>query len=234
MPFQAGHQRRGAGVRRTRSLWLSIAFVLALVAGSVALFVSGTVPAPPGTPEPVMDRAVESIRRRVDAFGTSEPTIFVSGSTIEVQIPGLARGTTQERPAPPSERFCLVGSGDISYGCFPDEAAAEAALADVQVGSLTRSVCLTGLGTEDGPCFGTQKQAQAAIDALEVTPAAQVSPAPSPAPAAGTFCVTGPDLGSPVCDLGSKADAQAVIDAVDTTASIQYCLQGADGSTLTG
>ncbi|HEU4356713.1 MAG TPA: protein translocase subunit SecD [Actinomycetota bacterium] len=238
-------------MRRTRGLWLSIAFVLVLVAGSVALFLTGTGPvlgldleggvsvtlsAPPGTPEPVMDRAVESIRRRVDAFGTSEPTIFVSGSTIEVQIPGLARGTTEERPAPPSERYCLVGAGDISYGCFPDQVAAETALAEVQVGSVTRSVCLTGLGTEDGPCFATQKQAQAAIDALEVTPAGQVSPAPSPSPspAAGTFCVTGPDLGSPVCDLGSKEEAQALIDAVGTTASVQYCLQGADGSTLTG
>ena len=135
-------------MRKTRGLWISIVFVLVLVAGSMALFVTGTGPvlgldleggvsvtlsAPDGTAESVMDRAVENIRRRVDAFGTSEPTIFVSGSTIEVQIPGLARGTVEERTR---GEYCLVGEGDVSYGCLPDEAAADTALAAVTIRSF--------------------------------------------------------------------------------------------------
>ncbi|HEX5950586.1 MAG TPA: hypothetical protein VFZ96_06255, partial [Actinomycetota bacterium] len=236
-------------MRRTRGLWISIACVLALVAGSIALFLTGTGPvlgldleggvsvilsAPDGTPEPVMERAAESIRRRVDAFGTSEPTIFVSGSTIEVQIPGLARGSIEERPAEAGERYCLVGADEVSYGCYPDEAAAEAALADVEVASLTQSVCLTGLSESDGPCFATEKQAQDAIDGLEAVPASRATPAPSPAPAEGTFCVTGPDLGTPICDFASKADANAAIEGVGTAVNVQHCLQAPDGSTLTG
>ncbi|HEU4529000.1 MAG TPA: protein translocase subunit SecD [Actinomycetota bacterium] len=236
-------------MRRTRGLWISIALVLALVAGSIALFLTGTGPllgldleggvsvilsAPDGTPEPVMERAAESIRRRVDAFGTSEPTIFVSGSTIEVQIPGLARGSIEERAAGPDERYCLVGADDLSYGCYPDEAAAEAALADIEVEALTQSVCLTGLNDADGPCFATEEQAQDAIDGLEAVPASRATPAPSPPPAEGSFCVTGPDLGTPVCGFASKEDARAAIDGVGTAVNVQHCLRAADGSTLSG
>ena len=48
--------------------------------------------APEGTPDTVMNQALENIRNRIDAFGTAEPLLFVTGNTIEVQIPGLARG----------------------------------------------------------------------------------------------------------------------------------------------
>lgn len=230
-------------MRRARGLWLSIGFVLALVAGSAALFATGRGPvlgldleggvsvilsAPEGTPRSVMDQAVENIRRRVDAFGTAEPNIFVTGSTIEVQIPGLARGSIEERPA---DEHCLVGPGGVSYGCYRDAAAAEAALAKVSVEPVVRSVCLTGLGDREGPCFGTRQEARAEIEALEVIPAAQASPAPSPAPGEGTFCIRGPNVGTPVCGYATKAEAQAVIDAVGTTTSLTYCLQ-ADGTTL--
>ena len=231
-------------MRKTRGLWISIVFVLVLVAGSMALFVTGTGPvlgldleggvsvtlsAPDGTAESVMDRAVENIRRRVDAFGTSEPTIFVSGSTIEVQIPGLARGTVEERTR---GEHCLVGEGDVSYECLPDEAAADTALAAVTIRSFTQSVCLTGLGDSDGPCFGTRKQAQDAIDALGSVPAAEVTPVPSPTPAEGTFCVSGPDLGTPICDFATEEDASVAIEAVGTVTSVTHCLQGSDGTTL--
>jgi preprotein translocase subunit SecD len=230
-------------VKRARGLWASIIFVLLLVAGSVVLFATGTRPvlgldleggvsiilsAPEGTPESVMDRAVENIRRRVDAFGTSEPTIFVTGTTIEVQIPGLARGTVEERP---SGQFCLVGEDDVSYGCFDDEAAAQDALGAVSVQTITQSVCLTGLAETDGPCFASEQEANDAIDSLEVVPAADVTPAPSPAPAEGEFCITGDGLGSPVCGFASKQEAQVVVDGVGTTTNVTYCLQGG-GETL--
>lgn len=230
-------------MRRTRGLWASIGFVLALVAGSAGLFATGRGPvlgldleggisvilsAPPGTPRPVMEQAVENIRRRVDAFGTAEPSIFVTGPTIEVQIPGLARGTIQERPA---DERCLVGPGELSYGCYPDEAAARTALEDTSVEEVVQSVCLTGLGDVEGPCFGTRKEARDEIAALEVIPAAQASPAPSPAPAEGTFCIDGPNVGTPLCGYDSRAAARAVIDAVGTTSTVTYCLRSG-GTTL--
>jgi preprotein translocase subunit SecD len=230
-------------MRGVRGLWISIAFVLALVAGSASLFAMGRGPvlgldleggvsvilsAPEDTPRPVMERAIENIRRRVDAFGTAEPNMFLSGSTIEVQIPGLARGTIAERPA---NEHCLVGPDRVSYGCYPDEAAADAALRAVSVEPVVQSVCLTGLADREGPCFGTREEARAEIDALEVIPAAQASPAPSPAPAEGTFCIRGPNVGTPVCGYATKAEARSVIDGVGTTTSLTYCLQ-AEGRTL--
>jgi preprotein translocase subunit SecD len=231
-------------VRRTRGLWISIAFVVVLVAGSVALFVTGTRPvlgldleggvsvilsAPAGTPEPVMERAAENIRRRVDAFGTAEPTIFVTGTTIEVQIPGLARGTVEERTV---DQTCLVSEGGESYGCFDTEEAAQAALDDITVQTITQSVCLTGLGEEDGPCFPNRKQANDAIDSLQVVPAAEVTPVPTPPPAEGTFCISGTDVGSPVCGFATEEEAQATIDGVGTTSNVTYCLVDDQGATL--
>ena len=226
----------------TRGLWTSIVFVLVLVAGSVAMLALGTRPvlgldleggvsvilsAPDGTPATVMDRAVENIRRRVDSFGTAEPTIFVTGTNIEVQIPGLARGTIEERARGQS---CLVGSGGDSYGCFDTAAAAQTKLDAVTVETFTQSVCLTGLGASDGPCYPTKKQAGDAIAGLTAVPAEQASPAPSPAPTAGTFCISG--VGAPVCDFASKDEAQAAIDAVGTVSNVTFCLQDADGVTL--
>jgi len=231
-------------VRRTRGLWVSIVFVLALVAGSVALFLTGTRPvlgldleggvsvilsAPDGTPEPVMERAAENIRRRVDAFGTAEPTIFVTGTTIEVQIPGLARGTVEERAV---DQTCLVSEDGESYGCFDTDTEAQAALDDITVQTITQSVCLTGLGEEDGPCFPNRKQANDAIDSLQVVPAAEVTPVPTPPPAEGTFCVSGTSVGAPVCGFATEEEAKAKIDAVGTNSNVTYCLVDDQGATL--
>lgn len=230
-------------MKRTRGLWMSIAFVLALVVGSMTLFALGTRPvlgldleggvsiilsAPEGTPDAVMDRAVENIRRRVDAFGTAEPTIFVTGTNIEVQIPGLARGTVEERTV---DRTCLV-SGQESFGCYDTEQAAQTALDAVTVETITQSICLTGLGPEDGPCFATKKQANDAIASLQVVPAADVTPAPSPAPAEGTFCISGTGVGAPVCGFASEEEAQATIDGVDTVSNVTYCLVDDQATTL--
>jgi hypothetical protein len=225
---------------------VSILFVLALVAGSVALFFAGVVPilgldleggvsvtlsAPKGTPEAVMNQAVENIRRRVDAFGTAEPTIFVTGTNIEVQIPGLARGSIEERT---KNQYCIVGA-DQNYGCYPTQAAADAALGGVQVAQVTQSVCLTGLG-DSSPCFATQKQADAAVKGLEVVAASSL-PTPTPtvspgATSAGAWCISGPDLGSPICDYATEKEANQAIAKVDTSANVNYCLQGQDGTTL--
>ena len=81
----------------SRNLWLSVVVIGVLVAGSVGAFVAGIRPvlgldleggvsvvlaAPGGTPKSVMERALENIRNRVDAFGVGEPLLFLSGNTI--------------------------------------------------------------------------------------------------------------------------------------------------------
>jgi preprotein translocase subunit SecD len=241
-------------VRRTRNLWLSVAFVGALVAASVVGYFAGYRPvlgldleggvsvilsAPPGTPASVMDQALENIRNRVDAFGTAEPLLFVSGNTIEVQIPGLARGTI--RPTP-KDQYCLVGEGRQAYGCFPTQQEAQKAYEAVSVKAIVTSVCLTGVG-QDPPCFSTQDAADQAIGNLKVEPQSEASPtqAPSaasasptvgPAPVTGNFCITGPDLARPVCTYRTKAAADAALKAVGTTATNEYCLQGTGDETL--
>jgi preprotein translocase subunit SecD len=238
-------------MKSTRSLWLSIIFVLVLVAGSVALWVTGTRPvlgldleggvsvilsAPEGTNEDVMNQALENIRRRIDAFGTAEPQLFVSGTNIEVQIPGLARGTIREQA---KQQTCLIGQDGENLGCYPTSAEAQTALDAVTVQPVVQSVCLTGLG-DANVCFGSTKDAEAAIAALEVQPQSAVSPSATPSaspsgegPSSTTYCVTGPDLSQPICTYATEAEAQAAIDAVGTTTSQTWCLQDAGGTTLT-
>jgi len=123
--------------KKQRTLWVSLALVGMLALGSVALFATGTRPvlgldleggvsvilsAPDGTPETVMNQALENIRNRIDAFGTAEPLLFVTGNTIEVQIPGLARGTVDERP---KVQFCIADDESNTYTCFDERDAAE-------------------------------------------------------------------------------------------------------------
>ena len=100
-------------MRSVRSLVASIVFVLVLVGMSAAGFlgwglspqlgldlvggVSVVLTAPPGTPSPVIDRALETIRERVDRVGVAEPDITRQGElNIQVQIP-RASGRSQQR-----------------------------------------------------------------------------------------------------------------------------------------
>src|SRR5919106_628364 len=107
------HQRGVPAVRSVRSLVTSIVFVLILVALSATGFlawglapqlgldlvggVSVVLTAPTGTPSPVIDRALETIRERVDRLGVAEPDITRQGElNIQVQIP-RATGRSQQR-----------------------------------------------------------------------------------------------------------------------------------------
>ena len=120
-------------MRRNRALWASIIFVLVLVVASVIGLLGGRLQptlgldlqggasviltAPEGTPQDVMEQALENIRNRVDAFGVGEPDIALSGTTIEVQIPGSADATVRRREA---NIYCLE-SEDLIHGCSEDE-----------------------------------------------------------------------------------------------------------------
>ncbi len=100
-------------MRSVRGLVASIVFVLVLVVVSGAALLAGglspqlgldlvggvsvVLTAPEGTPSPVIDRALETIRERVDRLGVAEPDITRQGDlNIQVQIPG-AGGRSQQR-----------------------------------------------------------------------------------------------------------------------------------------
>jgi preprotein translocase subunit SecD len=223
-------------MRRTRGLWVSILVVAVLVAGSVAAFLTGTTPvlgldleggvsvilsAPKGTPKDVMDQALENIRNRIDAFGTAEPVLYVTGNTIEVQIPGLARGTIEQRA---NHQSCIVDGQDASYGCFDDQATAEGTLQGAAVQPVVESVCLNGLDAfgDAPPCFPTQKAAQGAIDALAVQESSTQ---------AGQFCITGTGATQDPC-FPSKQQAQTALEGVGTDVTQSFCVQGSDGTSL--
>jgi hypothetical protein len=70
-----------------------------------------------------MNQALENIRNRIDAFGTAEPLLFVTGNTIEVQIPGLARGTIRGAR---KKQFCIADDQGQRTTCFPTQDAADA------------------------------------------------------------------------------------------------------------
>src|SRR5262245_65889998 len=113
-----------------------------------------------------MNQALENIRNRIDAFGTAEPLLFVTGNTIEVQIPGLARGTIREQA---KTQYCLLDDQGNTYDCFPHEQDAAAELDGATVQPVVSSVCLTGeVWGDSAPCFGSQDRADAAIKAIDV------------------------------------------------------------------
>jgi preprotein translocase subunit SecD len=201
-------------VKRNRALWASIVFVLLLVGGATTGFAAGALrptlgldlqggasvilTAPEGTPPDVMQRALENIRNRVDAFGVGEPDIALSGNTIEVQIPGSADATVRRRDA---DLSCLE-SDDRLHGCTDTEAVAQDVLDTLEVQSQPSRVCVVDGDGDELECFTNRAQADTYLGAVRVVPkeaappsasaSASASPSPStsgPAPAASAYCV---------------------------------------------
>jgi len=227
--------------KKQRSFWVSLVLVGLLALGSVALFATGTRPvlgldleggvsvilsAPDGTPETVMNQALENIRNRIDAFGTAEPLLFVTGNTIEVQIPGLARGTIQERP---KQQSCIADDEGNVYTCFGTQDAADAELGAAGVRPVVSSVCLTDDPTnaatptlfgEDAPCAGSEKDVTTALDAIAVKKQQ------------GEFCLTGTGLATDPC-YPTRDEADQALSSIQTLTSQSYCIQNQDKETLT-
>jgi len=219
-------------MRRTRGLWISIGFILVLVGGSVTAFSTGTRPvlgldleggvsvilsAPEGTPPDVMDQALENIRNRIDAFGTAEPILYVSGTSIEVQIPGLARGSIRERAI---DRYCVVDPDGASYLCADQRADADAELEAATVEPVVQSVCLTGdLWAGAPPCFGSRQDARDAIAAISVEERE------------GAFALVGTGLAEDP-EFPTREEAEAALEGIGTSVSNTYCVQGSDGTPL--
>ncbi|HEU5225855.1 MAG TPA: protein translocase subunit SecD [Actinomycetota bacterium] len=227
--------------KKQRSFWISLVLVGLLAFGSVALFLTGTRPilgldleggvsvilsAPEGTPDTVMTQALENIRNRIDAFGTAEPLLFVTGNTIEVQIPGLARGTIEERP---KQQSCIADDEGNVFTCFDTQEAADAELGAAGVRPVVSSVCLTDDPTnaatptlfgEDAPCAGSEKDATTALDAIAVKKQQ------------GEFCLTGTGLATDPC-YPTRDEADQALSSIQTVTSQSFCIQNQDKETLT-
>jgi preprotein translocase subunit SecD len=188
-------------VRRIRGLVISLVFVGLLTGGSATLLATGTEPqlgldliggvavvlsAPEGTERDVMDRALESIRGRVDALGVAEPSLQVVGErNIEVQIPGLAQGEIAERGG----EFCVTSSAGEDLGCFRNRSRAEARLQERGQGRLLDLIGRTAR-LEFRELLLAAGPQDPGYDALQVTcpqgesdrPPQGASPSPTPSP----------------------------------------------------
>lgn len=233
-------------MKRTRGLWTSIIVIGVLVVASLAGFFTGTLKptlgldlqggvaviltAPDGTPPDVMEQALENIRRRVDAFGVGEPDIFLSATTIEVQIPGAANSTIEERGV---DLSCVTGPEGASHGCAQNEADALAALAGLEVTSNPTETCVVTDDQKAVDCFPSQAEADTAIAGYTIaaetsasptpsvspsgSPSASESPMPSegPQPPADSYCLTDPTGAQPLC-AGTQAEAQTILNTLTT------------------
>ncbi|MDQ4108984.1 MAG: protein translocase subunit SecD [Actinomycetota bacterium] len=227
-------------MRRNRALWASIIFVLVLVGASAFGFVDGgmrptlgldlqggasvILTAPESTPQDVMEQALENIRNRVDAFGVGEPDIALSGTTIEVQIPGSANATVRRRDA---DLFCLEGN-DVLHGCSEDEGVVRDVLKSLEVRSQPSQVCVVDGEGEDVECFSSRAQADTFLAGVQVGPKQQGSPSPSasaspspsaspsagPSPAPSSYCLTAP-TGDRIGCFDTRAKAQDARDALE-------------------
>jgi hypothetical protein len=176
-------------VRRNRALWASIVFVVLLVGAAGAGLATGALrpllgldlqggasvilSAPEGTPPDVMERALGNIRNRVDAFGVGEPDIALSGTTIEVQIPGSADATIRRREA---DLSCLEDDEGV-YGCAGEPDVARDVLETIEIQAQPTEVCVVDGGGEELDCFTSSAQADAYIAGLQVGPKQEARPA---------------------------------------------------------
>jgi protein-export membrane protein SecD len=237
-------------VRRNRALWASIIFVLILVAASAVGFLGGSLrptlgldlqggasvilTAPEGTPQDVMEQALENIRNRVDAFGVGEPDIALSGNTIEVQIPGSADATVRRRPA---DLFCLEGE-DLIHGCSEAEDDVRDVLESLEVQDQPSEVCVVDGEGEEIECFSSRAQADTFLAGVQVgpkpeptpstsatpSPSATASPSAGPSPAASAYCLT-QATGEQIRCFETRAKAEDAKDALEVTVTERsYCI----------
>ena len=239
-------------MRRNRALWASIVFVLVLVAASAFGFLGGglsptlgldlqggasvILTAPEGTPQDVMEQALENIRNRVDAFGVGEPDIALSGTTIEVQIPGSADATVRPREA---DLYCLEGE-DLIHGCSEDQDDVRDVLESLEVQGQPSEVCVVDGDGDDVECFSSRAQADTFLAGVQVGPREDESPSPSatpsasaspsaspsagPSPAASAYCLTAP-TGDRIGCFKSRAQADAANEALKVEVTERsYCV----------
>jgi preprotein translocase subunit SecD len=245
-------------VKRSRGLWISVIFVAILVISSVFSLAFGVfkpvlgldlegglaviLSAPAGTDQGTMNQALENIRNRVDAFGVGEPDIFLSGNTIEIQIPGLSNSTVQQQS---TNTYCIEDPSGKSYGCSTDQSVTQLALDGFTVGSQATQVCLLDGNGDQLQCYASQQEADTAKGGITSAPkqsatpsaSASVSASPSstasgsasptvgPPPGASEYCLT--DLGNTELKCyPSRGDAETARKGITSKVTkTSWCIQ---------
>ena len=165
-----------------------------------------------------MEKALENIRRRVDAFGVGEPDIFLSGDTIEVQIPGLTESTVEERSVDP---VLPRRATTRTTGAAP-QAEAQTALDGLEVTTQPAEVCIvTPRDDEELDCLRTEQQADAALagtrsarDDVDAAPRPSASPPPKDR-GPGVVLPHRTPTGAADC-FDSKTEADEALKALET------------------
>jgi len=226
-------------MKPSRGLWISIIAIGLIMALSISAFaanrlrpllgldlqggVSVILSAPEGTAADTMNTALENIRNRVDAFGVGEPDITLSGTTIEIQIPGLSDSTVEQRT---TDLQCIADPKGATYGCSPDAETPTKALTGFGVASQVAKVCVMA-GDVQLSCFQTQAAADAAKTGITAEPktspsasgspttSASPTPAAGPGSTAGQYCLTD-FVGAELQCYPDYATAQAAYKSLDT------------------
>jgi preprotein translocase subunit SecD len=211
-------------VKRTRGLWVSVVAVVLLIVLAVTAFAAGRLEpvlgldlkggvsvilsAPDGTPAATMDQALENIRNRVDAFGVGEPDIALSGTTIEIQIPGLSDSKVEQRSV---DLQCITDPDGATYGCDDTADAPTVALRGFGVSSQDSKVCVFA-GDTQLSCYGSQASADAAKAGITPEPKTAPTPSASASPS-GTASPSPSDSGQ---GPGSKTGEYCLTDFQQT------------------
>ena len=245
-------------MKRSRGLWISVIFIAILVVASAFSFAFGVfkpvlgldlegglaviLSAPPGTDQGTMNQALENIRNRVDAFGVGEPDIFLSGNTIEIQIPGLSNSTVRQQA---TDSYCIEDPKQNSYGCSADQSVAQEALSGFTVGSQATQVCLLDGNGDQLQCYASQQEADAAKGGITSAPKQSATPSASTsASASASSAASGsasPTVGPPqgasqycLTDIGntelkcypSRADAEAARTGITSKVTkTSWCIE---------
>ena len=240
-------------MKRSRGLWVSVIAIGLIMALSIAAFaanrlrpvlgldlqggVSVILSAPEGTDAETMNTALENIRNRVDAFGVGEPDIALSGTTIEIQIPGLSDSTVEERA---TDLHCIADVKGATYGCAAEAQPPTTALKGFDVASQTAKVCVVAGDTELS-CFQTQAAADAAKTGITTEPkaspsasaSASASPTPTSGPGstAGEYCLTD-FVGAELQCYPDYQTAQAAYKSLDTKVTeTTWCITAPEPTT---
>ena len=213
-------------MKRNRGLWISVILVAILVIGSIFSFAVGAfkpvlgldlegglaviLSAPQDTDAATMQQALENIRNRVDAFGVGEPDIFLSGNTIEIQIPGLSDSKVEQRDA---NLYCIEDTNQKSYGCSTDQSVTQQALSGFTVGSQATQVCLMDGNGDQLQCYASQADADTAKKGITTEPKASPTPSTTVSPSA---TASAPPSGSPAVGPPQGASQYCLTDISNT------------------
>ena len=163
------------GLHRASSLFLVVASLVGFATGALKPMlgldleggVSVILQAPDGHAGPgdaTGTREHPQPRRRVRRGGAAH--LRLRARTIEVQLPGLAKGTIQQRP---KTQVCLIGGGGENFGCDADKTAAQSTLDDMTVSKQAQFCLSSDTLKVDTVCFGSNKDAKSAVSGLTVS-----------------------------------------------------------------